>query len=113
MSLPWAEPFTAALALRHEPGLVLLASMPGFGGLGYRSYLAARPVEVATDGMTAVARLGGAWWAGWLSHDLGREIERLPSLAGDDIGLPPLALGRYDAWLEWDHEHGTVRLHGE
>ena len=31
MSLPWAEPFAAALALRDEPGLVLLESMPGFG----------------------------------------------------------------------------------
>ena len=76
MSLPWAEPFAAALALRHEPGLVLLESMPGFGALGRRSYLAARPAEVATDGMRAVERLGDGWWAGWLSYDLGREIER-------------------------------------
>ena len=58
MSLPWAEPFAAALALRHEPGLVLLESMPGFGRLGRRSYLAARPAEVATDGMRALERVG-------------------------------------------------------
>ena len=113
MSLPWAEPFTAALALRHEPGLVLLESIPGFGALGRRSYLAARPAEVATGGMPAVERLGNAWWAGWLSHDLGREIETLPLEALDDLGLPPVALGRYDAWLEWDHERGTVQLHGD
>ena len=113
MSLPWAEPFAAALALRHEPGLVLLESMPGYGDLGARSYLAARPAEVATDGMRAVGRLGHAWWAGWLSHDLGREIETLPVEARDDLGLPPLALGRYDAWLEWDHEKRVVHLHGD
>jgi para-aminobenzoate synthetase component 1 len=113
MSLPWAEPFAAALALRHEPGLVLLESMPGFGALGRRSYLAARPAEIVTDGMPAVERLGHDWWAGWLSHDLGREIEWLPVAAADDLGLPPLALGRYDAWLEWDHEGGTVRVHGD
>ena len=113
MSLPWTEPFAAALALRQEPGLVLLESMPGFGALGRRSYLAARPAEVATGGMPAVERLGTAWWAGWLSHDLGREIETLPLEALDDLGLPPLALGRYDAWLEWDHERGTVQLRGD
>ena len=112
MTLPWAEPFAAALALRHEPGLVLLESMPGFGALGRRSYLAVRPAEIATGGMPAVERLGDAWWAGWLSHDLGREIETLPVAASDDVGLPPLALGRYDAWLEWDHERGAVRVHG-
>ena len=113
MSLPWAEPFAAALALRHEPGLVLLESMPGFGPLGRRSYLATRPAEVATEGMQAVDRLGDDWWAGWLSHDLGRGIETLPVKAADDLGLPPLALGRFEAWLEWDHEHGTVHLRGD
>jgi para-aminobenzoate synthetase component 1 len=111
MSLPWAEPFAAALALRHEPGLVLLESMPG--PLGRRSYLAARPSEVATDDLRAVERLGDAWWAGWLSHDLGREIERLPVRAADDLGLPPLALGRYEAWLEWDHDKRTVQIRGD
>jgi para-aminobenzoate synthetase component 1 len=111
MSLPWAEPFAAALALRHEPGLVLLESMPG--PLGRRSYLAGRPSEVATDGMRAIERVGEAWWAGWLSYDLGREIETLPVEARDDLGLPPLALGRYDAWLEWDHANRTVHIRGD
>ena len=113
MSLPWVAPFAAALALRHEPGLVLLESMPGHGALGTRSYLAARPAELATEGMRAVERLGDAWWAGWVSHDLGREIERLPAEARDDLRLPPLALGRYDAWLEWDHERREVHLRGD
>ena len=112
MSLPWAEPFAAALALRHEPGLVLLESMPGFGRLGRRSFLAARPAELVTDGLRAIERLGDAWWAGWLSHDLGREIERLPVRAADDLRLPPVALGRYEAWLEWDHAAHTVHLRG-
>jgi para-aminobenzoate synthetase component 1 len=113
MSLPWAEPFAAALALRHEPGLVLLESMPGYGALGARSYLAVRPIEVATGGMRALGRLGDSWWAGWLSHDLGREIETLPVEAADDLGLPPLALGRYGTWLEWDHLRGTVSVRGD
>jgi len=68
---------------------------------------------VATTGLSDLERLGDGWWAGWLSYDLGRQIEAVPSLAEDDLGLPPLALGRYDAWLEFDHERGTVELHGE
>ena len=112
MSLPWAEPFAAALALRHEPGLVLLESMPGFGDLGRRSYLAARPAEVLTDGIGALDRLGDGWWAGWLSYDLGRQIERLPDLGREHDGLPPLALGRFDSWLEFDHAARRVRARG-
>jgi para-aminobenzoate synthetase component 1 len=113
MPLPWAKPFAVALALRHEPGLVLLESMPGFGDLGRRSYLAARPAEVVSDGVGALDRSGEGWWAGWLSYDLGREIERLPAAAHDDLLLPPLALGRFDAWLEFDHERRIVRVRGD
>src|SRR6266545_4424947 len=113
MPLPWAEPFAAALNLREEPGLVLLESRPGFGALGRRSFLAVRPREVANRGMPDLARLGEGFWAGWLSYDLGRQIESVPSLADDDLALPPLALGRYDAWLEFDRELGTVALRGD
>jgi para-aminobenzoate synthetase component I len=113
MPLPWAEPFGAALNLRNEPGLVLLESRPGFGALGRRSYLAVRPCEVATTGLDDLDRLDQGWWAGWLSYDLGRQIETLPGLADDDLGLPPLAFGRYEAWLEFDHERRTVIPHGD
>jgi para-aminobenzoate synthetase component 1 len=112
MPLPWAEPFAAALNLRDEPGLVLLESMPGFGELGRRSFLAVRPREVAKRGLVDLERLDDGWWAGWLSYDLGRQVEDLPSLAEDDLALPPLALGRYDAWLEFDHARRTVELRG-
>src|SRR5690242_2072709 len=113
MPLPWAEPFAAALNLKEEPGLVLLESRPGFGVLGRRSFLAVRPREVATRGLADLECLEDGWWAGWLSYDLGREIEALPSLAEDDLGLSPMALGRYDAWLEFDHGRETVELRGD
>jgi para-aminobenzoate synthetase component 1 len=109
----WAEPFAAALALRDEPGLVLLESMPGFGHLGRRSFLACRPVEVATDGLPALARGGHGWRAGWLSYDLGREIEIVPHRAQDDLGVPALALGSYDSYLEFDHGRREVHVRGE
>jgi para-aminobenzoate synthetase component I len=116
MPLPWAEPFAVAIALREEPGLVLLESMPGFGELGRRSFVAVRPREVATDGLPALDRLASGSaerWFGWLSYDLGREIEAVPALAEDEHRLPPMALGRYQAWLEFDHERRTVELRGE
>jgi para-aminobenzoate synthetase component I len=113
MAPKWVDPFAAALHLRDEPGLVLLESRPGFGALGRRSFLAVRPREVVTGGLADIDRLRHGWWAGWLSYDLGRQIEALPDLAEDDLGLAPMALGRYDAWLEWDHERRTVTPHGD
>src|SRR5438105_15692352 len=100
----WVEPFAAALASREEPGLVLLESMPGFGHLGRRSFLAARPEQGLTTGIQALEESSRGWLAGWLSYDLGRQVETLPNIAADDLGLPPLAVGRYPAHLEFDHE---------
>jgi para-aminobenzoate synthetase component 1 len=108
----WVEPFAAALALRDEPGLVLLESMPGFGHLGRRSFLAARPLEVQTAGLSALEQRVTEWRAGWLSYDLGREVESLPSLAREELGLPPIALGRYCGYLEFDHARQEVHLRG-
>jgi para-aminobenzoate synthetase component 1 len=109
----WAEPFAAALALRDEPGLVLLESMPGFGHLGRRSFLACRPLAVATEGLGALGGAAGAWRAGWLSYDLGREIEEVPELAVDEFGLPMLALGSYGSCLEFDHIRREVHVRGQ
>jgi para-aminobenzoate synthetase component I len=41
----------------------------------------------------------GGFWVGFLAYDLGRAVERVPSLAVDDLGLPDVALARYDARL--------------
>jgi para-aminobenzoate synthetase component 1 len=108
----WAEPFAAALALREAPGLVLLESLPGFGHLGRRSFLAANPLEVRIGGLADLAE-GPGWLAGWLSYDLGRQVESLPGIARDDLGLPPIALGRYSTYLEFDHSRREVHVRGE
>jgi para-aminobenzoate synthetase component 1 len=113
MPFRWAEPFAAALALRDEPGLVLLESMPGFGHLGRRSFVASRPLDVATEGLGALGGAVGAWRAGWLSYDLGREIEQVPELAADEFGLPMLALGSYGSFLEFDHVRREVHVRGQ
>lgn len=44
---------------------------------------------------------GGA--VGYVGYDLGRQLERLPSKARDDLGLPELRVGFYDWVVAWDH----------
>lgn len=44
---------------------------------------------------------GGA--AGFLSYDLGRDLEVLPSIAAADVPYPQLAFGFYDVVLTFDH----------
>lgn len=51
---------------------------------------------------------GGA--AGYFGYDLGRQLERLPSLAVDDGQLPELSVGFYDWVLSQDHETGQSWL---
>ena len=44
-----------------------------------------------------LASLTPGWWAGYLSYDLGRAVERVHPRLADDLGLPDLRLARYDA----------------
>jgi para-aminobenzoate synthetase component 1 len=51
------------------------------------------------EGLDRLDRLGGGWWAGWLSYELGRAVERVERRRPDDLGLPDLCLARFDARL--------------
>jgi len=51
---------------------------------------------------------GGA--VGYLSYDLGRFIERLPSKAVDDLGLPESYLGFYDLVIAFDNLLGKTYI---
>ena len=81
---PGPDPFAGARALlaRMAPGRVRGAEAPPWtGGL-----------------------------AGYLSYDLGRCFERLPSLATDDRPFPLLHLGLYDWVLAWDWRRARAWL---
>ncbi len=120
---------------RDLPGLVLLESArPGRNARW--SYLTADPVavlEAPTDGPDPFASarsllrrldgeappVGGATpppflggLAGYLSYDLGRRFERLPSLAAVDQDLPLLRLALHDWVVAWDRRTGTAWLGG-
>ena len=122
-----------AEAVRDLPGLALLESArPGRNARW--TYLTADPVAVleapaAGPDPFAVARrllgrldatpvrpadaprfLGGL--VGFLGYDLGHVLERLPSIAVDDQGLPPLRLGLYDWVVAWDRRTGHAWLGG-
>jgi anthranilate/para-aminobenzoate synthase component I len=52
--------------------------------------------------------IGGA--VGYLSYDLVREYEILPSIAKDDLLLPYLQFGLYDLVVAVDHQTGLVQI---
>jgi len=55
--------------------------------------------------------LAGGWWAGWLTYDLGRAVERVERRIPSDLDLPDLSLARFDARLVVGP--GGLRLEGD
>jgi para-aminobenzoate synthetase component 1 len=122
--LDGARPIDIAERFRDLQGLALLESARP-GRRSRWSYLTADPVavlETPSDGSdpfsaarSLLSRLdaGRAQHAetpppfvgglvGYLGYDLGRRLERLPSIAIDDMDLPLLRLGLYDWVVAWD-----------
>ncbi len=130
-SLDAMPPIDAAERLRGLPCLTVLESARP-GRRARWSYVAADPIAIleAPDdsdvfaGARAMLRrltpepIGGdapGWTgglAGYLSYDLGRRFEHLPSLAVDDQPLPELRLGLYDLVVAWDRREGAAWLVG-
>jgi para-aminobenzoate synthetase component 1 len=127
------RPIDVAEAFRDLPGLALLESArPGRNARW--TYLTADPVAVldapaAGPDPFAVARrllgrldptpfdgpdvprfLGGL--VGFVGYDLGHALERIPSIAIDDQGLPPLRLALHDWAVAWDRRTGEAWLGG-
>jgi len=127
------DPFLAYRRAREGPGGAYLETggRPGWG------YFAVDPIErirVAPDAAlldgpgspslsTLAARLDAERLVrgdcsvpypcgaiGWLSYDVARELEDLPSTTTDDRGLPRLEVGVFDRIAAW---HGDGTLPGE
>ena len=69
-----------------------------------RAILSANKLE--RDAECPVPFTGGG--VGYLSYDLGRHIEDIPSVAKDDLQLPECCFGFYDAGLVFDHQTGKA-----
>ncbi|MBT2971806.1 MAG: aminodeoxychorismate synthase component I [Candidatus Thiodiazotropha sp. (ex Ctena orbiculata)] len=63
------------------------------------------------DGIDGIPFCGGA--IGYFGYDLGRRLERLPSLAEDMEQLPDMAVGIHDWSLVVDHQERRSRLVGQ
>jgi len=128
-----ARAIDVAEAFRDLPGLALLESArPGRNARW--TYLTADPIAVLEGpahgpdpfavARRLVARLdpslpdepdappfvGGL--VGFLGYDLGHALERLPSIALDDQGLPPMRLALHDWVVAWDRRAGVAWLAG-
>ncbi|MBY7908310.1 aminodeoxychorismate synthase component 1 [Vibrio fluvialis] len=55
--------------------------------------------------------IGGA--LGYFAYDLGRRVERLPSLAEHDLTAPDMAVGLYEWAIVVDHQLKTARVIGQ
>jgi para-aminobenzoate synthetase component 1 len=124
-----------AEAFRDLPGLALLESArPGRNARW--SYLTADPLTVLegpaggpdpfTVARRSLARMDGSspmlpgedgpaflgGLVGFLGYDLGHALERLPSIALDDQGLPPMRLALHDWVVAWDRRTGQAWLGG-
>ena len=125
----------AAEAFRDLPGLALLESAR-LGRKSRWSYLTADPLAILqeptpgadpfAEARRLVARLdrrapeagcsdhppflGGL--VGFLGYDLGHALERLPTIAADDQGLPCMRLALHGWVLAWDRRTGRAWLGG-
>lgn len=123
------SPLQLAEELREQPGFAWLDG----GDEGHRLFARPRAVLQVRNGRANVFGPGGraafpadgfdlleaafaAWGgagagailAGYLGYELGGEIEPLPPPPADDLELPDLFLGLYDAALRWDGEIWTL-----
>jgi len=122
LSLPYDDPLKALVPFLDHPFAVLFDSAAP--ERGRHSFLCVRPRDVLTagafDAADPFARIaealgprrpalpglppfqGGA--AGFFAYDLAHQVERLPRHQPDDLGLPAMAVGLFDAVAAWDHQ---------
>lgn len=80
--------------------------------------ICAEPIDVVEDSNDPLAALERAvasrpecLWAGYISYDAGRSIEKIPDIAVDDLELPHLRFCAYPAWVTLEAD--DVVPHGE
>ena len=130
-ALDGVAPNDAAESFRDLPGLAVLESARP-GRRARWSYLTADPIAVVDaaspgpDPFAGARRLLGRMRAeglderppftgglvGYVGYDLGRRLERVPTLAVDDQDLPELRLALHDWSIAWDARTGRAWLAG-
>lgn len=81
-----------------------------------RTVAVSRPAEIicanGADAFAALDAIDGGFWAGFISYDLGRSIERVPSLNPIDPPIPDLLLARFEHPLDGPLPSAPVALDG-
>lgn len=72
--------------------------------------LVQRALSDKTNHLSRLPFSGGA--LGYFAYDLGRRLERLPSLAANELGVPDMAIGLYDWAVIVDHHQRSTSLVG-
>ena len=128
LTLDWVEPVTALRRFASEPYTLLLQG-GGAQTWGRKSYLCAKPAFVIEDDDPArgFERLKAGFrpsrhnapdgfvggYAGLMAYDLGQAFERLPTCPPGRGACPAIAMGWYEAVVEFDHQTRSVRVLGE
>ncbi len=73
--------------------------------------LLAKELDAAHVEESSLPFTGGA--IGYFSYDLGRKIEKIPSIAIDDLDIPEMAVGIYRWAYVCDHQDKTATLVGD
>jgi para-aminobenzoate synthetase component 1 len=100
---PGGDPFAVArrLLARLDGGAATSAAAPESTGPTQPEYDANRVLPPFIGGLV-----------GYLAYDLGHELERLPTMARDDQGLPRIHLALHDWVIAWDRRTGAAWLGG-
>jgi para-aminobenzoate synthetase component 1 len=96
--------------LTADPVAVLEAPAAGPDPFAVARRLLGRLDDRAIVPADAPRFLGGL--VGYIGYDIGQVLERLPSIAPDDQGLPPLRLALHDWVVAWDRRTGHAWLGG-
>jgi para-aminobenzoate synthetase component 1 len=96
--------------LTADPVAVLEAPAAGHDPFAVARRLVARLDRTVVVPADAPRFTGGL--VGFLGYDLGHALERLPSIAVDDQGLPTLRLALHDWVVAWDRRTGHAWLAG-
>jgi para-aminobenzoate synthetase component 1 len=103
--------------LTADPVAVLEAPAPGGDPFAVARRLLAR-LDRDTEAAGRDAGVSGdlppfsGGLVGYLGYDLGHDLERLPTIAADDQGLPRLHLALHDWVVAWDRRTGMAWLGG-
>jgi anthranilate/para-aminobenzoate synthase component I len=104
------SPWQAFQTLYNGFGSFLLESPPTLGQLTRYSFIGLDPVKIITDTKNLWKNEINSTAFGYLSYDLGWEIEKLPHLAEDDLKLPKVMMVVPSKLLVFDHQRQELTI---